>query len=307
MGRKKVTMELISNERTRMVTYHKRMKGLMKKMEEFHVLCDVDACMIIIGPKSKHGPAAGAVETWPPDRDEMKRIINRYRDKGSSIRMRKTQNLSDYFAARKQKVVDEVARLRKAKMEARFPRWHAHFDLLSVQQLKALDYVLDVKLGLAERRLLEMKCKRNQFLMDEIASASATGNIGAPIFPHLGPTPSNYDHKMMVPFNANPTFNPMMMMQVNGTDSTQFAGMTSNINNVPCSPIKDPASYYPMAPLGENALFNFAAGAYTMSYGGPSLPLLPYGQPPMSLSVFPQFSETCEVKGFEEDRTNGRL
>lgn len=58
MGRGKLNMELITNEKCRMVTYHKRKKGLIKKMQKFRILCDVDACVIILGQISMIVPSA---------------------------------------------------------------------------------------------------------------------------------------------------------------------------------------------------------------------------------------------------------
>ncbi|KAJ4827761.1 hypothetical protein Tsubulata_020861 [Turnera subulata] len=196
MGRSKMSMELITNERSRLVTYHKRTKGLFKKMEEFHILCDVDACAIVIGPTSSRNDPR--IMTWPASSDEVKRIISRYRKDLSSdpARVKKTQNLSDYFATRKSKIEREIAVTRKAKMEAKFPRWSDQFDLLDVQQLKMLECVVESKLEEATRRLLELKGK--QFLMDGSMSGTRVG----PNLPCLSLTPSNhtsqfYDQKSM--------------------------------------------------------------------------------------------------------------
>ena len=50
MGRKKIKIERIKNERNRNITFIKRKKGLIKKAMELSVLCDAE---IIVAIKSK--------------------------------------------------------------------------------------------------------------------------------------------------------------------------------------------------------------------------------------------------------------
>ena len=51
MGRNKIKMESIKNERTRQVTYYKRKKGLLKKSMELSLLCGVKVFLTIIDKK----------------------------------------------------------------------------------------------------------------------------------------------------------------------------------------------------------------------------------------------------------------
>ncbi|XP_030534015.1 agamous-like MADS-box protein AGL80 [Rhodamnia argentea] len=47
MGRKKVRLELITNDSVRKTTFRKRKGGLLKKASELKTLCGVDACALI--------------------------------------------------------------------------------------------------------------------------------------------------------------------------------------------------------------------------------------------------------------------
>lgn len=53
MGRRKIQIEPIADERNRTVTFVKRKAGLFKKAHELAVLCQVDLAVIIVGANSK--------------------------------------------------------------------------------------------------------------------------------------------------------------------------------------------------------------------------------------------------------------
>lgn len=53
MGRRKIDIEPLTDERNRTVTFVKRKTGLFKKAHELAVLCQVDLAVIIIGPQNK--------------------------------------------------------------------------------------------------------------------------------------------------------------------------------------------------------------------------------------------------------------
>ena len=50
MGRNKISIQKIKNERSRNITFYKRKKGLLKKAMELSILCDVDI-LVRIYPK----------------------------------------------------------------------------------------------------------------------------------------------------------------------------------------------------------------------------------------------------------------
>ena len=53
MGRRKIEIARIDNERHRLVTFAKRKAGLIKKATELAVLCDATVGVIIIGSNNK--------------------------------------------------------------------------------------------------------------------------------------------------------------------------------------------------------------------------------------------------------------
>ena len=54
MGRNKIVIQKIKDERTRNITYYKRKKGLLKKAMELSLLCDVDVIVGIYPKKISH-------------------------------------------------------------------------------------------------------------------------------------------------------------------------------------------------------------------------------------------------------------
>jgi hypothetical protein len=53
MGRNKIKIEKINNNRLRQVTFYKRKKGLLKKAMELSLLCDVKVFLCIVDKNEK--------------------------------------------------------------------------------------------------------------------------------------------------------------------------------------------------------------------------------------------------------------
>ncbi|CAL8246206.1 unnamed protein product [Lota lota] len=75
MGRKKISISRILDERTRQVTFTKRRFGLMKKAYELSVLCDCDIAVIMISGTNKLFQYASS---------DMDRTLLRYTEHGQA-------------------------------------------------------------------------------------------------------------------------------------------------------------------------------------------------------------------------------
>ncbi|KAM7267164.1 hypothetical protein ACFE04_009330 [Oxalis oulophora] len=85
MGRGKVEMKRIEDKTSRQVTFSKRRKGLMKKVNELSVLCDVEAALIIFSGK-------GRVYDFHSG-ESMKKMIDRYQVHTNSEGTSSSQNV----------------------------------------------------------------------------------------------------------------------------------------------------------------------------------------------------------------------
>ncbi|EPS62063.1 hypothetical protein M569_12731, partial [Genlisea aurea] len=150
MGRAKLNMELITKDRPRIATYKKRKSGLIKKLSEFTTLCDVKACMIIYGPKQDGG--AAEPEIWPENPEEVRRIIEIYEAK-SKDSGNKTFGLPDFFQERKKKFKDELDKLNKRSMEAKYPTWFDFMNFLTESQLRDFAAALTNKIEYVKSRI----------------------------------------------------------------------------------------------------------------------------------------------------------
>ncbi|KAF8016412.1 hypothetical protein BT93_H1810 [Corymbia citriodora subsp. variegata] len=155
MGRRRLALELIPNEKARRSSYEKRKKGMMKKAQELTTLCGVDACTIIYSPAGS--ATATKPEIWPVSPEKVKRIIEQYMRKGADRRAKRTVVLPEFFASQKRKVDAELTKARMANHDARYPISEAQIEGLSEEDLKGLLSSLGHKLELAEARLVVMK------------------------------------------------------------------------------------------------------------------------------------------------------
>ncbi|XP_048129384.1 agamous-like MADS-box protein AGL82 isoform X2 [Rhodamnia argentea] len=164
MGRAKLKLELMSNSRSRRITFEKRKKGLMKKAEEFKILCGVDTSVIIY-PIGMPGEGLVEPEIWPPDTKEVERIFRRYRSEAADRRAKHASGLREFFASRKKKIDAEVAEIRKANWEAKYPVSDEFLKGLPEPQLTSHLSAVGNRLKQAKTRLATMREEKRRVEM----------------------------------------------------------------------------------------------------------------------------------------------
>ncbi|KAB1219537.1 MADS-box transcription factor PHERES 2 [Morella rubra] len=183
MGRGKLTMELINEEKSRSTSFQKRKRGLIKKAEELSTLCGVSVSMIIYGPRQ--GDRLLELDTCPQDRAQVDVVIDKYKTDTSLKRARGALDLSDFFIERNKRVEVEIKRLRKNIFQAKYPTWDDRIDVLTKDQLRLLLDVMDSKVESAALRINMMK--GNQHVMEKsLMFGEATSGM---VYSHGQPQP----------------------------------------------------------------------------------------------------------------------
>jgi hypothetical protein len=311
MGRGKLSMELIEKEKTRSITFQKRKKGLLKKAYEFSTLCGVDTCVIIYGPKINDRPAE--VSTWPENRDEVERVIKRYKTDTKVKPSRVTFDLSDFFIDRKKKVNDETSRLRKNIFEARYPTWDDRIEMLSEDQLRAVLDVMDTKVEAAGMRISRIKGSNQQHMIGKPTSAMVVSppelirnqfntNMQALCQEQLFDPPmkpldpqywsSQFHHVLPLDYHPSVMDNSFKKLLHGDDHWTHQLGSVSTAGNIhaPLN-IEYPSSNYNMVPAGvmENTFLSNHLPSASMNYYDLSRQLtpqyLPYGPYPMMPNI----------------------
>lgn len=223
-------MELISDERTRMVTYNKRKKGLEKKVFELSTLCDVEMCMIVYGPKHKDHPRDLA--TWPESQEKVRLMINRFKVKG--VHRKGSHGISGYFIDRKKNIDKEISRNRMKSCEAIYRPWDERLDDFSDEQISIALVLLEAKLEAAQRRL------------DTVREDAALGIMGTQAI-NMQPIScvKPLDYPSLPPLDFNPMIDPIKMKADHDQDYyADFGGMYSS-DMVQYTPLNGPIYYDP--------------------------------------------------------------
>ncbi|XP_043694612.1 agamous-like MADS-box protein AGL80 [Telopea speciosissima] len=183
MGRAKVKLELIAKERSRNTTFQKRKKGLKKKTNEFSTLCDVDACLIIFGPKQEG-------------------------------RGNRHIGIPEFYEDQIKKLRRELNELRQHNGKTQYPTWDNRLDNLSVDQLKHLAASLDSKIEFV-KAMIDLN-ERNHYVLHDatglIEYSVPPMNQNPPPFPLL-PYRDSYNRSTMddMQMHMNPHHQPIVL------------------------------------------------------------------------------------------------
>jgi len=236
MGRGRISMELIQKEKSRKTTFQKRKNGLMKKVNEFSILCDVDVCVILYAPNFE-GQGFTEPETWPKDKREVQRILQKYYNT-TSDRRPKIYDVQEYFKERMKKVEFEISKVRRDKIKMKYPSWDESYNSLGIEQLRSFASMLDSKLDACNQRMHMLKgdLKGKTIAHESHKVDKLVGN------PNLASKPSSFFNLMQNNMSEAQIHPPLM----NISDKTPlgFWQLQLGQSSQPSSMISNPQSSY---------------------------------------------------------------
>ncbi|WJX92800.1 hypothetical protein P8452_74392 [Trifolium repens] len=154
MTRKKVKLAFISNDVARKVSYKKRQKSLLKKVDELSTLCGIDACAIIYGP---YGPQP---EIWPSPLG-VQRVLSKFRTIPEFDKSKKMLNQETFMKQRILKAEEQVKKQMKDNREKEMTLLMFQclnlgdivHNNMSMTDLNHLDWLIDQNLKDIDKRL----------------------------------------------------------------------------------------------------------------------------------------------------------
>ncbi|EPS58540.1 hypothetical protein M569_16273, partial [Genlisea aurea] len=148
MTRKKVTLAFITNESERKASYKKRKKGLIKKVSEISVLCDVDACAIIYGPYN----GLDSPEVWPSP-EKATAVVERFRRLSEMEQGKKMLNQDSFTRQRIRKLEENLRRVRKENKRAELEIFMFRF-MAGIVGFEGFDVADAAEMGWVVKQLL---------------------------------------------------------------------------------------------------------------------------------------------------------
>ncbi|KAL0919058.1 hypothetical protein M5K25_011126 [Dendrobium thyrsiflorum] len=152
MARRKLKLAWISNEATRRATLKKRRKGLLKKLKELSILCDVSACAILYSPNEPQP------EVWP-SAPEATGILSRFRAMPEMEQSKKMMNQESFLSQRVTKLQDQLRRQDRENRELesaallRECMAGASVNNLRIEELASLAWLFNLKTKAVQDRI----------------------------------------------------------------------------------------------------------------------------------------------------------
>ncbi|KAM0946678.1 putative transcription factor MADS-type1 family [Dioscorea sansibarensis] len=196
MARKKVKLAWISNESARKATFKKRRKGLMKKVRELSVLCDVKVCAIVYAPNESQ-----PVEVWPSEPEAM-RLVQRFKSIPEMEKSKKMMNQESFLRQRITKLQEQLQKQEKdnREMETSLLLYRAlgaggstALQCMNVQDVTSLAWLVEMKIKAVQERLDLLLTKARMPLkleQHEEEKVVVTGTATAASAPAPAPAPA---------------------------------------------------------------------------------------------------------------------
>jgi len=154
MGRRKITMKYIKNEKNRKSTFKQRKNGLIKKISEFTLKTGAEACLIVYDGDDG-GNTAGPI-TWPEDHTIVNSMLQEYEHQKVE-NTSKIFDVKDYYENKKKMVKTEITKVHKAIVDIKYPTWHPDLVNMEESQLKDFSALIDAKIQACNHKINMLK------------------------------------------------------------------------------------------------------------------------------------------------------
>ncbi|XP_058765995.1 MADS-box transcription factor 3-like [Vicia villosa] len=204
MGRAKITMKFIQNQKTRKLAFIRRHNGLMKKVSEFSRKFEVEACLVVYdGDDGNARPI-----TWPQDSTIVHSMLKKYEQQKIETTPKKFDAI-DYFANRKNMVEVEISKLHKKIVRNKYPTWSPSFHTMDGEQLKGFIDIVDAKIQACNHKISMLKnmqqSDRNNLMQNKAQENIASSHSSQLDFRHNIPQMKDISNDPMELVKGNHT------------------------------------------------------------------------------------------------------
>ncbi|ESW23604.1 hypothetical protein PHAVU_004G061600 [Phaseolus vulgaris] len=156
MGRARITLKHISNERSRKTTFLRRKRGLMKKISELSKKCGGEHCLIVFDDDNGDlGPM-----TSPQNPVEIHSMIQKYYESQlKNGRPHKTYGIDEFLENRKNMIEVEISRVDKQISNIKYPTWDPSMKNMEEDQLRAFCAHVEAKIEACDKGIQLLKNK----------------------------------------------------------------------------------------------------------------------------------------------------
>jgi len=152
MGRGKITMKYIKNEKLRKQTFKQRKAGLMKKISQYTIKSGAKVCLIVY---DDDGNNVGPI-TWPEDPTMVNTMLQDY-EHHKIENTPKIFDVNDYFEIKKAKVKAEITKAQQDIIDIKYPTWHPDLVNMEASQLRDFTAVIDAKIQACNHKINMLK------------------------------------------------------------------------------------------------------------------------------------------------------